>query len=216
MSRSVKGSRTKDFLEKCRSYRHFGFIVPSESASPTQGAGPRREVTWVCQTIVRLPRCNGTHSPVTFVPTGAGAKKLVFDSIVVVLAPSRRLSIVAHAPRVSANAINAPPCKTGGDVQRSARTSISACTRSGAALTKRIPRTAANGKGLSLRIVKGSISALLSSFRERNPAGFIDLPLAKRTRAAKDLGRRGKRMASASNCRGSRPARCDTALQIAV
>ena len=49
----------------------------------------------VCQTIVRRPRCTAAHSPVTVVPAGAGARKLVFDSMVVVVAPSGRLSIVA-------------------------------------------------------------------------------------------------------------------------
>ncbi len=44
-------------------------------------SGPR---TVVCQTIVWRPRWSGRHSAVTVVPVRPGAKKFVFDSIVVV------------------------------------------------------------------------------------------------------------------------------------
>ena len=61
---------------------------------------PFSEVMRVCQTMVRRPRCGGRHSPMTFVPEGAGARKFVLDSTVVVWAPSGRFSVVAQAPSV--------------------------------------------------------------------------------------------------------------------
>ncbi len=89
---------------------------------------PASFVMRVCQAIVRRPLCSGKHSPITLVPAGAGAKKFVFDSMVVVPCPSRKLSTVAHAPKVSANAMIAPPCKVDGVVQSSSRTTSSAVT----------------------------------------------------------------------------------------
>src|SRR3954470_21675746 len=50
----------------------------------TASARPASFVIFVVQTIVRRPRWIGVVSPITFVLTGAGARKLVFDSIVVV------------------------------------------------------------------------------------------------------------------------------------
>src|ERR1700735_1185002 len=99
----------------------------------------------VCQTIVRRPRWIATHSALTVVPTAAGARKLVFDSSVVVDAPARRLSDVAQPPRVSARAIIAPPCSTAGRVHRASRTFISAVTHSAVALRNLIPSSFANG-----------------------------------------------------------------------
>ena len=44
----------------------------------------------VCTTIVRRPTCSGTASALSR-PGGEARKKLVFDSIVVVLAPGRQV-----------------------------------------------------------------------------------------------------------------------------
>ena len=43
---------------------------------------PSGVVIRVCQIMVRLPRCTGVDSPITRVPTGAGATKLVLLSMV--------------------------------------------------------------------------------------------------------------------------------------
>src|SRR5687767_7006873 len=51
----------------------------------------------VCQTIVRRPRWSGVHSARTVLDRPA-AKKFVFDSSVVVVAPVGRLRTVANAP----------------------------------------------------------------------------------------------------------------------
>ena len=72
-------------------------------------------------------------------PAGPGPKKFVFDSNVVVPAPSGRLSTVPTAPTVSAKAMTAPPWRIPGTVHISSRTVISASTRSGVASRIRIP-----------------------------------------------------------------------------
>ena len=59
----------------------------------------------VCQTWVVLPRCRGVASAVMRVPTGAGPRKLVFDSMVVVRVSSAKFMTVPSAPTVSANAM---------------------------------------------------------------------------------------------------------------
>ena len=69
---------------------------------------PPPSVTRVCHTCVRLPRCSGVASART-TPGRPGAKKLVFDSSVVVEAPGGKFTTVAAAPTVSANAISVPP-----------------------------------------------------------------------------------------------------------
>lgn len=70
-------------------------------------------MTRVCQTIVRLPRWTATHSAVAVEPAGAGARKLVFDLMAVVVCPALRFSTVAQPPSVSASAISTPPCRDG-------------------------------------------------------------------------------------------------------
>src|SRR2546421_4263468 len=55
---------------------------------------PEASVTRVCQTMVVWPRCRGRVSART-TPSVAPAKKLVFDSRVVVPAPGGRLTTVA-------------------------------------------------------------------------------------------------------------------------
>ena len=52
--------------------------------------------TRVCQIIVRRPRWTGVVSPITRVPTGAGATKLVLLSTVVVPGPLRQIDERAH------------------------------------------------------------------------------------------------------------------------
>src|SRR5262249_26853395 len=52
----------------------------------------------VCQICVRRPRWIGVASPIRVAPVGAGAMKLVLLSIVVVHAPSGRLTTVPVAP----------------------------------------------------------------------------------------------------------------------
>src|SRR5262249_61321655 len=95
-------------------------------------------------------RWSGVHSALATSPAGIAAKKLVLLSIVVVLAPSDRLAMVAIAPSVSANAMTAPPCSTGGRVHNSSRTGSSAFTQSGATLTTVSPISLENGNGSML------------------------------------------------------------------
>src|SRR5262249_59511349 len=59
----------------------------------------------VCQTWVVLPRCSGVASAVIRELTGAGPRKLVFDSMVVVRVLTGRFMMVPSAPTVSANAM---------------------------------------------------------------------------------------------------------------
>src|SRR3990172_5078254 len=70
---------------------------------------PASVVSVVRQTIVRLPRCSGSHTATTRSPSLAAAKKFVFDSTVVVWSPGVRFAIVAIPPSMSATDINAPP-----------------------------------------------------------------------------------------------------------
>src|SRR5947209_20529518 len=95
--------------------------------------------------MVVRPLWIGAQAAPATSPTGRAARKFVLLSIVVVQAPSGRLSTVASAPTESAKAINAPPCKTAGTVQRSGRTSISASTRSGVLVITRMPRSSEKG-----------------------------------------------------------------------
>src|SRR5713226_4262201 len=77
---------------------------------------------------------------------------------------------VAHAPRVSAKAMIAPPCRIDGVVHSSGLTSISATTRSAVALTKCTPRSFENGGSLSSNIEilsRLSVINLSSLFRLR-------------------------------------------------
>ena len=101
---------------------------------PDHGSAPAVQGV-ACQRVQRLWR---------------GADELVLLSIVAVPLPSFRFASVPRAPSVSANAMMAPPCSTAGRVQSSPRTVISATILSAAALTISIPRSAANGSGISL------------------------------------------------------------------
>src|SRR5713101_1446916 len=116
-------------------------------------------------------------SPITRVPTGAGATKLVLLSIVVVPLPSDRLRIVPVAPSVSANAMMAPPWRTAGRVQRSSRTVISATILSFAALTKSMPRSSAKGSIACLIAVNGSIFS--SSYRRWSIVTLVHTKFAR-------------------------------------
>src|SRR5215831_3858156 len=104
---------------------------------------PDSSVTRVCHTMVLLPLCSGVASA-RMVPPFPAAKKLVFDSIVAVAAPSGRLRIVAVPPTASARAISVPPCTVPRMVQRLGRMSSSAITRSFPVSTKRMPRCSAS------------------------------------------------------------------------
>lgn len=78
-------------------------------------------------------------------PERIARKKFVFDSIVVVLAPSGRLRNAHTAPRVSASVINAPPCRTPPAVQRVGCHAMRPSTVDAVAVTIVIPHSAANG-----------------------------------------------------------------------
>ena len=155
----------------------------------TASSLPFSDVTRVCQTIVRRPRCIATHSARTVVPTIAGPMKLVFDSIVVVIAPSRRFNDVAQPPSVSASAIIAPPCRIAGRVHISSRTFISAVTHSGVALTNLIPSSFANGSMSRLSCSIASMSVIMRSRAIASGPSIVPLyeiikdPLSRSTRA---------------------------------
>src|SRR5215831_7111555 len=104
---------------------------------------PDSSVTRVCHTMVLLPLCSGVASA-RIVPPFPAAKKLVFDSIVAVAAPSGRLRIVAVPPTASASAISVPPCTVPRMVHRRGWISSSATTRSVPVSTKRMPRCSAS------------------------------------------------------------------------
>src|SRR5215510_14644731 len=106
--------------------------------------------------IVRLPRCRGVASA-RIVPDRPAAKKLVLDSIVVVLAPGGKLSIVAAAPTVSARAIRVPPWRLPPTVVRASRNESSATTRPGLVSTKRMPSSSARVPLWSSEIAIGSM-----------------------------------------------------------
>src|SRR5215510_630666 len=90
---------------------------------------PDASVTRVCHTIVVRPRWSGVASART-TPSRPAAKKLVFDSSVVVDAPGGRFRNVAVAPTVSAIAMIVPPCSAPPKVRRSSRIVNSATRRS--------------------------------------------------------------------------------------
>jgi len=92
--------------------------------------------------------------------SGAAATNLVLLSIVMVPIPGSTFAIVPSAPRVSENAMMAPPCRTAGRVQRCSRTVSSATMRSGTALTRSMPSYLANGRGSSLNRARRSIVSL--------------------------------------------------------
>src|SRR5690349_16884855 len=119
---------------------------------------PDSSVTRVCHTEVLRPLCSGVASART-VPLFPAAKKLVFDSMVAVASPSRRLRNAAVPPTVSASAISAPPCRLPCRVRRWSRISISATTRSGPASTKRMPRCSARSPFQLSPTRAGSIAA---------------------------------------------------------
>src|SRR5690349_16128034 len=119
---------------------------------------PDSSVTRVCHTVVLRPLCSGVASART-VPLFPAAKKLVFDSMVAVASPSRRLRNAAVPPTVSASAIRAPPCRLPCRVRRCPRISISATTRSGPASTKRMPRCSARSPFQLSPTRAGSIAA---------------------------------------------------------
>src|SRR5436190_731093 len=99
---------------------------------------PDASVTRVSHTMVVRPRWSGVEAART-VPSLAPAKKLVFDSSVVVEAPCGRLRNVAVAATVSARAMIVPPWSLPPIVLRSSRIASSATTRSVVASTKRMP-----------------------------------------------------------------------------
>jgi uncharacterized membrane protein YbhN (UPF0104 family) len=66
---------------------------------------PVSPVMEVCQTCVVRPLCSGTDTARTVVPTLAPAMNLVLESVVVVILPGGRLTMVPTAPSASANAM---------------------------------------------------------------------------------------------------------------
>src|SRR2546426_593703 len=101
---------------------------------------PDASVTRVSHTMVVRPRWSGVEVARTR-PSCTPAKKLVFDSSVVVPAPGGRLRNVAEAATVSARAMRVPPWSLPPMVLRSSRTASSATTRSFVASTKRMPKS---------------------------------------------------------------------------
>src|SRR5215472_3569548 len=93
----------------------------------------------VCTTIVRRPTCSGTATARNR-PGCEARKKLLFDSIVVVLISAGLLSPAGVPPRSSANAIYAPPCTTPLLLRCRSSASISPTTLSFSALTTRMPK----------------------------------------------------------------------------
>src|SRR4051794_7404187 len=93
----------------------------------------------VCQTIVVRPRWSGMQTAWAVSPSGTARKKFVLLSIVVVRAPSARLSTLAAPPRISAKAMMAPPCMTPLRLASSSPTVSSAAIRSREPLVKRTP-----------------------------------------------------------------------------
>src|SRR6266545_3040445 len=91
-----------------------------------------------------LPTCSGFDAPFTC-PSRTGRKKFVFDSTVTVVVPSGRFRNAQIAPRVSANAISAPPCNVPTAVQRSSAHAILPRTSDGSAEASSIPSLEANG-----------------------------------------------------------------------
>ena len=125
---------------------------------------PSGASTRVCHTMVRRPRWSGVHSPSMVVPLRPAARKLVFDSMVVVEEPRGRFSTVATAPKVSAKAITAPPWSTPGRVQRRSCTSRLPRTRSFSASRKRMPRVPGKKlRVLSVRVARSSMAGLLGA-----------------------------------------------------
>src|SRR5262249_61932584 len=113
-----------------------GRLIRSRGISSVFGqTGPPGLSAWllivVWQPAVVRPRCTGPDSPNRFLRRGAPPMKLVFASIVVVREPCGILRIAAIAPRVSANAMIAPPCRLSPIVHNSLRTVIEATTFSG-------------------------------------------------------------------------------------
>src|SRR5579863_4498075 len=106
---------------------------------------PSGLVMRVCQTLERRPTCKGVASPVMVSPTRAAPRKLVLLSSVVVPWPGRRFSDAPMAPRLSAKAMSAPPCRMWPDVQRSSRTVSRPVTRVLSASTTSTPISVGNG-----------------------------------------------------------------------
>ena len=77
-------------------------------------------------------------------PIGIDDKKFVLLSNVVVDAPSGKFNIQASAPKLSAKAMIAPPCKTSGRVHNSSRTSSVALTQSAVASVTTRPKSFEN------------------------------------------------------------------------
>src|SRR5690606_23514908 len=113
----------------------------------------------VCQTIVVRPLWSGVHSARAVSPSGTAAKKLVLLSIVVVIVPRGRLTIVAMPPRWSASAMSAPPCRMPWPFSISGRTVISATMRSGVISVIFHPmRPAKAGWFPSIRSIRAAVS----------------------------------------------------------
>ena len=98
----------------------------------------------VCTTIVVRPTCNGRVVAWT-VPSRTPRKKLVFDSIVDVVAPSGRFKKAQIAPSVSANAMTTPPWRTPAVVHSSGRQASAPVTSPAAAAVSSMPSSALNG-----------------------------------------------------------------------
>ena len=91
---------------------------------------PRVSVASVWMTIVVRPTWTGVEVNVT-TPSLMPRMKFVFDSIVVVPAPTGRLFVAHNAPTESATAIKKPPCSAPIVVQTSGRQAAEQTTCSG-------------------------------------------------------------------------------------
>src|SRR4051812_13478745 len=110
-------------------------------------------------------------------PSGTARKKLVLLSIVVVRAPSAKLSTLAAPPRMSAKAMMAPPCMTPLRLASSSPTVNSASIRSREPLVKRTPinREKAGFSSMITRCQRASVSRSMAEIR-CSSAVEADLP----------------------------------------
>src|ERR1700722_10847121 len=143
---------------------------------------PSPRVMLVCSTMVVRPLCSGMQTARAVSPLGMGAKKLVLLSMVAVLWPSLRAALAVMPPKVSPQAITAPPCMTPRRLHRSSRTRSSDSVRSAVRLMIFTPISRVNGEGPDWSIL---VLILLSrgshSTAEKR---FVSVRIGPRTRAA--------------------------------
>src|SRR6202000_1982098 len=98
----------------------------------------------VSTTMTERPTRSGRAVAIAW-PSRRARRKFVVEEIVAVPGPGGRLRKAQTPPRLSANAINAPPWSRPPVVQRSSRQARRPLTSSGAAAVSSMPSPAANG-----------------------------------------------------------------------